>query len=53
VTLEDGQPIWHHDCETCYACLLWCPEAAITYRGSARKQPAHHADVTLRDMILR
>jgi len=53
VTLEDGQPIWHHDCETCYACLLWCPEGAITHRGSSRKEPAHHAEVTLRDMILR
>jgi ferredoxin len=53
VALENGRPVWHHDCETCYACLLWCPEKAIAYAGSLPQEPTHHPDVTLEDMLLR
>jgi len=53
VRLVDGRPTWHQDCESCYACYLWCPQAAITYNGFPQPDPAHHPNVTLADMLLR
>ncbi len=53
VTLKDGRPLWHHDCETCYACLLWCPERAIACRDSSPKDPTHHPEIVLTDILLR
>jgi len=53
VRLVDGRPTWHRDCESCYACYLWCPQAAITYNGSPQPDPAHQPEVTLADMLLR
>jgi len=53
VRLVDGAPTWHNDCELCYACYLWCPQKAISYRGGTPTDPTHHPDVRLADMLLR
>lgn len=53
VVLVEGKPVWHHNCEACYACLHWCPEKAISFRGNPPTEPMHHPEVTLADMILR
>jgi ferredoxin/flavodoxin len=53
VSLEDGRPVWHHNCESCYACLAWCPQHAITFSGNAPKPPSHHPDVSVADVLLR
>ncbi len=44
-------PTWQHRCEQCFACLQWCPEAAIQFGAHTTGQPRyHHPDVTLADM---
>jgi ferredoxin/flavodoxin len=53
VTLEDGKPTWHHDCEMCNACIAWCPQVAIALKGSVPVAPSHHQDVSLSDALLR
>jgi len=53
ITLSSGRPVWHHDCELCYACFLWCPKHAISCRGVTPMPPTHHPDVRLADMLLR
>jgi len=53
VTLSNGRPVWHHNCELCYACYLWCPQRAISCRGVTPVPPTHHPSVRLADMLLR
>ena len=53
ITLENGRPVWHHDCEFCYACTAWCPQNAVTLNGIPPSVPAHHPDVTLDEMLWR
>ena len=31
ITLEDGRPVWHGNCNTCDACYHHCPKNAIQY----------------------
>jgi ferredoxin len=52
VTLVNGAPRWHQRCEQCFACLQWCPQEALQFRGNTVGQPRyHHPDVTLADML--
>lgn len=53
VRLVDDRPTWHQDCEMCYACMLWCPQRAISVKGNLPAEPRHHPDVALEDMLLR
>ncbi len=52
VTLQEGRPLWHHQCEQCFACLQWCPAEAIQY---GRKTPGyeryHHPEILLEDVL--
>ena len=52
IYLVDGRPTWRQDCEACNACILWCPQTAIRFRGHAPTEPRHHPGVTLPDMLL-
>lgn len=29
ISIENGIPEWHHNCEYCFACLHYCPQKAI------------------------
>lgn len=29
ITMAEGKPQWHHDCQQCLSCLQWCPNEAI------------------------
>jgi len=52
ITLEQGRPVWRHQCSQCLACLQWCPQEAIRYGDkTAGKQRYHHPDVSLADML--
>jgi ferredoxin len=52
IELVDGRPRWHHRCEQCFACIHWCPAAAIQIRGrpTAKRERYHHPEVSLEDM---
>ena len=46
-------PVWGDRCLTCFACLHWCPERAISLGGlDLGITPYHHLDVTLADMVV-
>jgi len=51
ITIEESRPVWHHQCETCFACIHLCPEQAIQYGTKSRRFGRyHHPDVTIRDI---
>jgi len=50
------KPSWLHHCESCCACLNFCPEEAIRLnglRGTLGRGRYHHPEVTVEDMALR
>jgi len=52
IELRDGKPVWGDRCLTCFACLHWCPEGAISLGGlDVGIAPYHHPDITLADML--
>ena len=49
---DSDRPVWHHHCEQCMACLQWCPQQAILYKGlPASRKHYHHPDVTAKDLF--
>jgi ferredoxin len=51
IGLVEGRPVWQHRCEQCFACLNWCPKAAIDWAGATRGMGRyHHPGVTVEDM---
>jgi ferredoxin len=52
IELTDGRPVWRHNCEQCFACLHWCPNAAIQFgTGTTNGKRYHHPGVKLSDMM--
>jgi ferredoxin len=52
ISIREGYPHWHHHCEQCFACLIWCPREAIQYRNRTNGVKRYrHPDVTMRDII--
>lgn len=52
IKLVCGKLVWQHTCEQCFACLQWCPQAAIQYgANTAGKKRYHHPDITAADMV--
>jgi ferredoxin len=55
IAMVNGRPAWKNHCESCLACINWCPKEAI--QGgiiSTDKNPTkyRHPDVKLADFIL-
>ena len=51
IGLVEGRPVWQHRCEQCFACIDWCPKAAIDWAGATRGMGRyHHPLVTVEDM---
>lgn len=38
ITLVDGKPVFHHQCERCLACIQHCPKRAINYENKTQKR---------------
>ena len=53
IEIINDKPAWQHHCESCLACLVWCPRKAI-YGGilSSKAERYHHPDIKLRDMFI-
>lgn len=52
ITVTKEGVLWGNDCTQCYACIHWCPQAAVEIGGRTRgKTRYHHPDVTLEDMV--
>jgi ferredoxin len=54
ITIKNGRPEFHHNCELCHACIQWCPNFAIQHRNFDINLPQyHHPAVRMCDMILK
>jgi ferredoxin/protein involved in ribonucleotide reduction len=54
ITIENGRPDFHHNCELCHACIQWCPNFAIQHRNfDTNLSQYHHPSISIRDMILK
>ena len=53
ISMDDKEhPVWHHHCEQCMACLQWCPEQAIQYKGvPAGRRHYHHPGVSVGELL--
>jgi ferredoxin/flavodoxin len=52
IRVVNDRPTWQHRCEQCFACLHWCPQAAIQFGAATGGKPRyHHPDVTLAEML--
>ncbi|MEQ8201151.1 MAG: EFR1 family ferrodoxin [Syntrophomonadaceae bacterium] len=53
IEMVDDRPQWRHHCESCLACLVWCPFKAI-HGGilTGKSERYHHPEVKLREMLL-
>jgi ferredoxin len=53
IRMNEHRPVWQHRCEQCFACLHWCPQAAIQYgKKTAGRTRYHHPDVKIQDIIV-
>lgn len=55
IEIIDGQVVIHGEaCAACYACLHWCPKAAVKLDVASLKKKRfqyHHPEITLEDML--
>ncbi len=52
IKLSKGKPLWQHKCEQCFACLQWCPKAAIQFgEKTTGKKRYYHPDVKISDIL--
>jgi len=52
IAIVDHRPVWQHHCEACLACLVWCPQQAVSggiLSGKAERY--QHPEVQLQDMF--
>lgn len=54
VTLASGRPQWDTRCESCLACLHWCPTASIQSGAKTKEHGRyHHPSVTVAELFRR
>lgn len=51
IRLNDGRPVWKHNCAVCYACIQWCPQQAIHIKNGTRRY--RNPEITAKDLMLR
>ena len=42
IVLEEGKPVFQHNCEHCVACLHWCPQKALNYKDKTQNRDRYH-----------
>jgi MinD superfamily P-loop ATPase len=53
IMLNNNRPEWQHNCESCYACFTWCPNAAIHGDLVEYERRYHHPKIKASDMLWR
>jgi NAD-dependent dihydropyrimidine dehydrogenase PreA subunit len=56
IIIIDKKPVWQNHCESCLACVNWCPQEAIQGGLSLTGKITvryHHPDVKVADMLRR
>lgn len=53
IILENGKPIWQHNCERCTACMQLCPKEAIQFKEGSKKWGRYHnPDISIKELII-
>ena len=51
ISMENGKPRWHQNCQQCMACLQWCPQEAIQYgKATIKRKRYHHPEITQKEI---
>lgn len=51
IKMEDGRPVWQHNCERCLACIHWCPCEAIEYgKKTVGRRRYHNPNIKIGDI---
>ena len=52
ITLKDGKPLWHNNCQQCMACIQWCPKKAIQFKNKTlRRKRYNNPKVRVEDFL--
>lgn len=51
ISIKTGKPEWGRDCESCHACVHWCPRHAINIGKSKRRLQYHHPDIKINALV--
>lgn len=51
IKMVNDKPFWHHQCETCLACYVWCPNKAIYGDVTDYANRYHHPNVKISDIL--
>ncbi len=53
IEIKQDKPAWRHHCESCLACLHWCPQQAIHggTESNIEGYRYHHPEIKIDDMI--
>lgn len=51
IAMENGKPVFRHNCTQCMACIVFCPRQAIHYKNKTQKRTRyHHPDINVKMM---
>jgi len=52
IVMENGRPIFRHNCELCHACIQWCPNFAIKHPNfDASLKQYRNASIKFTDLV--
>ncbi len=51
IVMKDGKPQWEANCESCHACVHWCPKNAISIGKSKGRLQYHNPDVKMSHLL--
>jgi ferredoxin len=52
ITIENGKPVFHQNCELCHACIQWCPNFAIRHKDfDPERNQYHNSEIKLQDIL--
>ncbi|WP_411682802.1 EFR1 family ferrodoxin [Clostridium thailandense] len=52
IVMYEGKPKWDNQCESCLACMQWCPQKSIQYKkATVKKGRYHHPGIKVNDLI--
>lgn len=53
IDISNKKPIFRKKCESCMACIHWCPTKAIQWKNRTQKRNRyHHPDIDVKELIL-
>ena len=52
ILIQNGKPVFHHNCQRCMACIQYCPNNSIIFKGKPLKGPRYfHPNYPVNEFI--